>query len=199
MSWLEWENSFIAFKAFFDGGVKILQSIDELLPLCYRFDGYTTFRGAFVYPETIDVLRKFEDRYGGFVDPTGITSFFSLRSAAFCALGLVFHRIDTMQLLDITDHMLLCWRDAIYEAMTLGFHMDFLLNLVRDLACALFVARAIHNMGSSLGPDEVKSAVDTLNLKQRELEDQRRKLHALLLAKGVSADSAECVAKATTR
>ncbi|CAL8162290.1 unnamed protein product [Prunus armeniaca] len=34
MSWQNWENSFMAFKAFFDDGTKILRSIDELLPLC---------------------------------------------------------------------------------------------------------------------------------------------------------------------
>ncbi|KAI5338176.1 hypothetical protein L3X38_017447 [Prunus dulcis] len=42
----------------------------------------------------------------------------------------------------------------------------------------------------ALGPNEVKAAADTLNLKQRELEDQHRELHALLLAKGVSVDGA---------
>ncbi|PQM42178.1 hypothetical protein Pyn_23291 [Prunus yedoensis var. nudiflora] len=45
-------------------------------------------------------------------------------------LRLVFHGMDTMQLLDITDHRLLCWRDAVCEAMTLGFRVDFLMNLM---------------------------------------------------------------------
>ncbi|PQM42011.1 uncharacterized protein Pyn_17871 [Prunus yedoensis var. nudiflora] len=34
-SWLEWERSFIAFRAFFDSGVQVLRSADELLPLCH--------------------------------------------------------------------------------------------------------------------------------------------------------------------
>ncbi|PQP92959.1 hypothetical protein Pyn_33735 [Prunus yedoensis var. nudiflora] len=92
---VDWENSLIAFKAFFDGGVKILRSIDELLPLCYQFDGYAMFQSAFVYPETIRVLRKFMDKNVGFMDITGVTSSFS-RSAAFRALGLVLHGMDTM-------------------------------------------------------------------------------------------------------
>ncbi|KAI5343318.1 hypothetical protein L3X38_011194 [Prunus dulcis] len=187
-----------AFKGFFDGGAKILRPIDELLPLCHKFDGYAPFQGAFVYPETVGVLRKFMDRYGNLMEIAGITSSFS-RSAAFRALGLVLHRMDTMQLLDIIDHKLICWRDAICEAITLGFHVDFLLNLVRSVACALFGARAIHSMKSSLRFDEVKAAADALNLKQRELEVQCRGLHDLLLAQGVSADSAECVVEAAAR
>ncbi|PQQ02779.1 hypothetical protein Pyn_01569 [Prunus yedoensis var. nudiflora] len=95
LSWHDWENSFIAFKAFFDSGIKILRSIDELLPLCYQFDGYAMFQSAFVYPETIGVLRKFMDKNGGFMDITGVTSSFS-RSTAFRALGLVLHGMDTM-------------------------------------------------------------------------------------------------------
>ncbi|KAI5351297.1 hypothetical protein L3X38_004188 [Prunus dulcis] len=43
--------------AFFDGGITILRTIDELLPLCHRFNGYVTFQGALVCPETITVLR----------------------------------------------------------------------------------------------------------------------------------------------
>lgn len=132
------------------------------------------------------------------MEATGISSSFS-RSVAFRALGLVLHGMDTMQLMDITDHMLLCWRDAICEAMTLGFHVDFLLNLVRNLACAVVGARAIHSMRSLTSFDEVKTAADVLHLKQWELEDKRRELPALLLAKGVSVDNAECVAEAAAR
>lgn len=145
LSWLDWENSFITFKAFFDGGVKILRSIDELLPLFHRFDDYVTFRGAFLYPETIEVLGRFMDRYGGFMESMWTVSTFS-RSAALRGLGLVLHGIDTMQLLDIIDHRLLCWRDAICEAITLGFHVDFLLDLLRNLASAIFGVRAILNL-----------------------------------------------------
>ncbi|KAI5351065.1 hypothetical protein L3X38_003956 [Prunus dulcis] len=76
-----------------------------------------TFQGAFVYQEMVAVLRKFMDRYGSFMEITGITSSFS-RSVAFWALGLVLHGIDTMQLLDITDYRLLCWQDAICEAIS---------------------------------------------------------------------------------
>ncbi|PQM34664.1 hypothetical protein Pyn_13392 [Prunus yedoensis var. nudiflora] len=161
----DWENSFTTFKAFFDGGVKILQSVDELLPLCYRFDRYATFQCAFVFSETVEVLKKFMDKYGGFMDITSITSSFS-RSAALRALGLVLHEIDTMQLMDITYHKLLCWRDSICEAMALGFHVDFLLNLVRNLARAVFGARALHGMRLIPGSDEVKIAADALNLKR---------------------------------
>ncbi|PQQ18432.1 hypothetical protein Pyn_23526 [Prunus yedoensis var. nudiflora] len=152
-SWLEWESSFIAFKAFFDGGVQVLRSADDLLPLCHRFNGYATFRGALVYLEMVAALEKFMDKYGDFMDITGITSSFS-RCAAFWTLGLVLHGMDTMQLLDITDHKLLCWQDAVCEAMTLGFWVDFLLNLMRDLARAVFGAGAIHSMKSFSGPDE---------------------------------------------
>ncbi|KAI5334620.1 hypothetical protein L3X38_024753 [Prunus dulcis] len=145
LSWLDWESCFIAFKAFFDSGVKILRSIDELLPLCHRFNSYVTFRGAFLYPETIEVLGRFMDRYGGFMESTWTVSTFS-RSAALRGLGLVLHGIDTMQLLDIIDHRLLCWRDAICEAITLGFHVDFLLDLLRNPAHAIFGVRAILNL-----------------------------------------------------
>lgn len=198
MSWLEWENSFTKFKAYFNGGVKILQSIDDLLPLCHKFDGYATFRGALIYLEMVEALKKFMDKYMSFMEITGITSSFS-RSVAFRALGLVLHGMDTIQLLDITDHRLLCWRDAICEAMTLGFQVEFLLNLVRDLARAVFGARAIHSMGSLPSPDEIKAAIDTLNLKQRELENQHRELHVLLLAQGVSIDGANFMAEAAAR
>ncbi|CAL2229849.1 unnamed protein product [Prunus armeniaca] len=78
----------MAFKAFFDGGTKILRSIDALLPLCQKFDGYAPFQGAFLYPETVAVMRKFMDRYGSFMEVTDITSSF-LRGAAFQVLGLV--------------------------------------------------------------------------------------------------------------
>ncbi|KAI5343559.1 hypothetical protein L3X38_011435 [Prunus dulcis] len=138
------------------------------------------------------------DKYGNFMEATDITPSFS-RCAAFRALGLALHRIDTMRLLDITDHKLLCWRDAIYEAITLGFLVDFLLNLVKDLARAVFGARAIHSMALSHGPDEIRAAANSLNIKQRELEDKHRELHALLLAKGISADNAECVVEAAAR
>lgn len=104
------------------------------------------------------------DRYGSFMEITGITSSFS-RSAAFWALGLVLHGINTLQLLDITYHRLLCWRDSICEAITLGFQVDFLLNLVRNLARAMFGVRAIHSMKLSLGSDEVKAVADALNIK----------------------------------
>ncbi|CAL2259062.1 unnamed protein product [Prunus armeniaca] len=39
----------------------------------------------------------------------------------------------------------------------------------------------------------------TSNSGQLELENQRRELHALILAKGVSADGADCVAEAAAR
>ncbi|CAL2266936.1 unnamed protein product [Prunus armeniaca] len=136
MSWQDWENSFTAFRALFDGGVTILRSIDELLPLYHKFNGYVAFQGALVYPKTVAVLRKFMDKYGSFMEASDITYSFS-RCVAFRALGLVLHGIGTMQLLDIIDHKLFCWQDAICEAITLGFHMDFLLNLVKDLACRL--------------------------------------------------------------
>ncbi|CAL2229806.1 unnamed protein product [Prunus armeniaca] len=180
MSWQDRENSFMAFKAFFDGGAKILRSIDELFLLCYRFDGYAPFQGAFVYPETVAVLRKLMDQYGSFMEVTGITPSF-LRNAAFRALGLVLHGVDTMEFLHITDHRLLCWWDAICEAITVGFHVDFLLNLVRNLSRAVFGARAIHSMKLSQGSDEVRVVADTLNIK------------------GISADNAECVTEAATR
>ncbi|CAL8118411.1 unnamed protein product [Prunus armeniaca] len=125
MSWQDWENSYTAFKAFFDGGVTILRSIDELLPLCHKFDGYATFQGALVYPETVGALKS--------------------------------------------------------------------------LARAVFGARAIRSMQLSHDSDEVKAAADALNIKQQELENQRREMHALLLAKGVSVDSAECVTEAAAR
>ncbi|CAL9020717.1 unnamed protein product [Prunus brigantina] len=153
MSWQDWENSFIAFKAFFDDSVKILRSIDELLLLCHRFNGYATFQGTFVYLEMVAVLREFMDRYGSFMEITGITSSFS-RSAALWVLGLVLHGINTLLLLDIIDHRLLCWRDSICEAITLG-----------NLAHAVFGALAIHSMKLSLGSDEVKAVADALNIK----------------------------------
>ncbi|CAL9029941.1 unnamed protein product [Prunus brigantina] len=173
-------------------------SIDELLPLCHRFDGYVTFQGALVYPETVEALKRFMDKYGSLMGATDVTSSFS-RCTALRALGLVLHGMDTMQLLDITDHKLLCWRDAICEAMILGFRVEFLLKLVKNLARAVFGARAILGMQSSHDSDEVKAAADALNLKQQELENQRREMHALLLAKGISVDSAECVTEAMAR
>ncbi|CAL9001556.1 unnamed protein product, partial [Prunus brigantina] len=184
MSWQDWENSFMAFKAFFDGGVTILRSIDELLLLCHRFNGYVTFQGAFVYPKMVEVLRKFIDKYGGFMEVTDVASSFS-RCTALRALGLVLHGMDTMQLLDITDHKLLCWRDAICEAMILGFRVESLLKLVKNLAHAVFGARAIHSMQLSHDSDEVRAAADALNFKQWEVENQRREVHALLLTKGI--------------
>ncbi|BBG93511.1 hypothetical protein Prudu_018724 [Prunus dulcis] len=120
------------------------KSVDELLPLCHKFNGYVAFQGALVYPETVAVLRKFMDKYGNFMEATDITPSFS-RCAVIRALSLALHGIDTMQLLDITDHKLFCWWDAICEAITLGFHVDFLLNLVKDLARAVFGARAIRS------------------------------------------------------
>ncbi|CAL8175195.1 unnamed protein product [Prunus armeniaca] len=185
MSWQDWENSYTAFKAFFDGGVTILRSIDELLLLCHRFDGYATFQGAL-------------DKYGSLMEATDVTSSFS-RCTALRALGLVLHGMDTMQLLDITYHKLLCWRDAICEAMILGFRVEFLLKLVKSLARAIFGARAIRSMQLSHDSDEVKAAADALNIKQQELENQRREMHALLLAKGISVDSVECVTEAAAR
>lgn len=77
--------------------------------------------------------------------------------------------------------------------------MDFLLNLVRNLAHAVFGARAIHSMKLLLGFDEVKAAADALNRKQRELEDHHQELHTLLLTKGVSVDSVECLAEVAAR
>lgn len=129
---------------------------------------------------------------------TGITSSFS-RCAAFQAFGSVLHGMDTMRLLDITDHRLLCWWDAICEAMTLGFWVDFLLNLMRDLARAVFEAQAIHSMESFSGPDEIRVVAEALSLKEHELENQHGELRALFLAQGVSADVACCVAEAATR
>ncbi|CAL2229202.1 unnamed protein product [Prunus armeniaca] len=163
MSWLEWEESFTAFMAFCDSGAQVLRSADELLPLYHRFNGYALFQGILVYLETVAALKKFLDKYGDFMDMTGITSSFS-RCAAFRTLGLVLHGMDTMQLLDITDHRLLCWRDAVCEAMTLGFRAESLLNLVKGLA------RAVHNMKSNPGPDEIRAAVEALVFKQHELE-----------------------------
>ncbi|PQP92254.1 hypothetical protein Pyn_33326 [Prunus yedoensis var. nudiflora] len=127
LSWLEWEDSFTAFKAFFDGGVKVLMSIDELLPLCYRFEGYVTFRGALVYPEIVEALSKSVDRYGVFMESTHTLSACS-RSVAFRALELVLSRMHNMQLLNIIDHRLLCWRDAICEAIPWGFTWIFFLT-----------------------------------------------------------------------
>ncbi|CAL2239742.1 unnamed protein product [Prunus armeniaca] len=190
ISWLEREESFTAFMAFFDSGAQVLRSADELLPLCHRFNGYAPFWGILFYPETIAALEKFLDKYGDFMDMTSITSSFS-RCAAFRTLGLV-------QLLDITDHRLLCWRDAVCEAMTLGFRAESLLNLVKDLARAVFGARVVHNMKSNPGPNEIRVAAEALVFKQHELEKQHRELRGLLSAQGVSPDSADCMTEAVT-
>ncbi|PQM35334.1 uncharacterized protein Pyn_23653 [Prunus yedoensis var. nudiflora] len=123
--------------SFFDGGVQVLRSADELLPLYHRFNGYATFQGTLIYPETVAALEKFLGKYGDLMDMTSITSSFS-RCAAFRTLGLVLHGMNTMQLLDITDHRLLCWLGAICEAITLGFRVEFLLNLVKNLARTVF-------------------------------------------------------------
>ncbi|CAL9024926.1 unnamed protein product, partial [Prunus brigantina] len=165
MSWLEWEESFTAFMAFFD---------------------------------SVAALEKFLNKHGDFMDMTGITSSFS-RCAAFRTLGLVLHGMDTVQLLDITDHRLLCWRDAICEAMTLGFRAESLLDLVKDLARAAFGARAVHNMKSNPSPDAIRAAAEALVFKQRKLENQHRELRGLLSAQGVSSDGADCVMEAVTR
>ncbi|KAI5350278.1 hypothetical protein L3X38_003169 [Prunus dulcis] len=85
---------------------------------------------------------------------------FDLSMSFFCFVR------DTMELLDIINYRLVCWRDAIYEAITLGFHVDFLLNLVRNLARVVF--GAIHSMKLSHGSDEVKAAADALNTKQQQ-------------------------------
>ncbi|CAL2277971.1 unnamed protein product [Prunus armeniaca] len=82
MSWQDWKNSYTAFKALFDGGVTILRSIDELLPLCHKFNRYVAFQGALVYPKTVAILRKFIDKYESFMEASDITSSFS-RCAAF--------------------------------------------------------------------------------------------------------------------
>ncbi|CAL9025140.1 unnamed protein product [Prunus brigantina] len=73
MSWQDWENSFTTFKALLDSGLTILRSIDELLPLCHRFNGYVAFQDALVYLETVVVLRKFMDKYGSFMEIIDIT------------------------------------------------------------------------------------------------------------------------------
>ncbi|ONI29320.1 hypothetical protein PRUPE_1G193100 [Prunus persica] len=54
-------------------------------------------------------------------------------------------------------------------------------------------------MKLSHGSSEVKAAADILNIKQQELDSQRREVHALLLAKGISADNDECVTEAIVR
>ncbi|CAL2276818.1 unnamed protein product [Prunus armeniaca] len=95
MSWLQWEESFSAFMAFFDSGAQVFRSADELLPLCHRFNGYAPFRGILVYPETVAALEKFLDKYRDFMDMTGITSSFS-RCATFRTLGLVLHGMDSV-------------------------------------------------------------------------------------------------------
>lgn len=61
------------------------------------------FRGALVYLEIVEVLSRSLDSYGVFMESTCTFSALS-RSAAFRALGLVLYRMDTMQLLDITNH-----------------------------------------------------------------------------------------------
>ncbi|CAL2230905.1 unnamed protein product [Prunus armeniaca] len=132
------------------------------------------------------------------MDMTGITSSFS-RCAAFWTLGPVLHGMNIVQLLDITDHRLLCWRDVVCEAVTLGFRAESLMNLVKDLARAVFGARAIHNMKSNPDPDEIRVAAEALVFKQRELENQRRELRGLISAQGVSPDSVDCVTEAVTR
>ncbi|KAI5343544.1 hypothetical protein L3X38_011420 [Prunus dulcis] len=74
--------------------VRILRSITELLPLCYRCEG-----------------------------SIGSCSISSSFSEELCLLGPLVgvHGMDThMQLLDITDHKLLVGGIAIYKAMTLG-------------------------------------------------------------------------------
>ncbi|CAL9025099.1 unnamed protein product [Prunus brigantina] len=84
-------------------------------------------------------------------------------------------------------------------AMTLGFRAEPLLNMVRDLARAAFGARAVHNMKSNPGPDEIRAAAEALVFKQRELENQHRELRGLLSAQGVSSDGADCVMEAVAK
>ncbi|KAI5323367.1 hypothetical protein L3X38_032439 [Prunus dulcis] len=79
-------------------------------------------------------------------------------------------------------YIFLFTRDAICEALTLGFWVEFLLNLVKDLARAVFGARAIHNIESFFGPDEIRAVANALNLKQCEVENQHGELRALLFA-----------------
>ncbi|PQP95958.1 E3 ubiquitin-protein ligase RFWD3 isoform X1 [Prunus yedoensis var. nudiflora] len=124
-SWQRWKHAFNSFKAFFDSGMGMLRSTDELLPLRYDFRGYETFRGAQVFPETVKALNKFFDNYGA-------------------RLGFVLYGMDTTPYSDVTDHRLLCWRDAIRDTILLGLHVDFFLDTLKmRLVHAVFEVRGL--------------------------------------------------------
>ncbi|PQM37165.1 uncharacterized protein Pyn_39921 [Prunus yedoensis var. nudiflora] len=186
----ELEDAFSAFMVFFDSDTRILRSTDELLPLCYEFRGYETFRGAQVFPETVKVLSKFFDSYEARIESARNLSF-SLKNLAFRGLGLSLYSMDVTSYSEISDHKLLCWRDTIRDAISYGLQVGFLLDILKmRLARAVFETRAACSAAISIQFLKVGAATQALKLKHQELDSECHKLRELLLEKGISSDNA---------
>ncbi|PQM34659.1 uncharacterized protein Pyn_40296 [Prunus yedoensis var. nudiflora] len=184
------EDAFSAFMVFFDSDTRILRSTDELLPLCYEFRGYETFRGAQVFPETVKVLSKFFDSYEARIESARNLSF-SLKNLAFRGLGLSLYSMDVTSYSEISDHKLLCWRDTIRDAISYGLQVGFLLDILKmRLARAVFETRAACSAAISIQFLKVGAATQALKLKHQELDSECHKLRELLLEKGISSDNA---------
>ncbi|KAL6279072.1 hypothetical protein ACE6H2_015953 [Prunus campanulata] len=192
----ELEGAFSAFVVFFDSDRRILRSTDELLPLCYEFQGYETFRGAQVFPETVKSLSKFFDSYEACIESARNLSF-SSKNLAFRGLGLSLYGMDVTSYSEISDHKLLCWRDTIRDAISYGLQVGFLLDILKmRLARAVFETRAACGAAISIQSLKVGATTQALKLKHQELDSECHKLRELLLEKGISSDNAGYVLEA---
>ncbi|XP_021826614.1 uncharacterized protein LOC110767396 isoform X2 [Prunus avium] len=192
----ELEDAFSAFMVFFDSDTRILRSSDELLPLCYEFQGYETFRGAQVFPETVKSLSKFFDSYEARIESARNLSF-SSKNLAFRGLGLSLYGMDVTSYSEISDHKLLCWRDTIRDAISYGLQVGFLLDILKmRLARAVFETRAACGAAISTQFLKVGATTQALKLKHQELDSECHKLRELLLEKGISSNNAGYVLEA---
>lgn len=110
-----------------------LQDIYPLSGQVSRFRGYT------VAMEMVPVLQELFDRRIGLDAGSSFSA--TIRGPVLSVIGMVIHGLKTSPIADVTENLLLAWRDAITDAIAMGFDVEFVYLHLRRVAVAVFGCR----------------------------------------------------------
>ncbi|KAB2606211.1 hypothetical protein D8674_005928 [Pyrus ussuriensis x Pyrus communis] len=135
--WASWLEVIGKLKHNIANVARVLNSIEELIPLSETFSSLINFRGVKVHFGLAKALGKFFERAGdGDVSLIGLSLF--MRGMIFEELVTLLYGMEHTSPLEVIKHKLLCWRDMITDVATLGVPMGFLVEKLGEFRDTMF-------------------------------------------------------------
>ncbi|KAB2625868.1 hypothetical protein D8674_017528 [Pyrus ussuriensis x Pyrus communis] len=132
-----WHEAFGAFKNEFRNGVRMLNSIEKLIPQGETFIFRVEFKGMMVRSGLLDVLDIFFEMVG---DADGNLKQLSpyLCSMVLKELRVLLLDMERVPCSELIEHKMLCWCDMISDLAALGMPINSLVERLKKLRDTMF-------------------------------------------------------------